>query len=330
MRVASLLRAWAPKVSGVTDATQIQTELEQAAALREEHAQLTRRLEGSAPHMADLEKHVADLRLVLDSETTDVEKLESFSAAKIWAHLKGSHATDVERETAERDAARYAVAEAEARRDAMRRDRAALESRIAELGDVEARYRRAIAAKEAWVSANGGESAGALAEIAVRRGELVALDKESREAFAAGRTAQDLLAHAASLLGNAGSWSTWDAFGGGGLLTDMMKYDNVDRATEALRRADLALAAFSRELADVDLPQVHGVQVDQMMRTFDVWFDNIFSDMAVRSRIQDASRRVEHALGQVEQALAALGEKGRDIARELAHLDTRREALLIR
>lgn len=132
----------------MTDATQIQTELEQAAALREEHAQLTRRLEGSEPHMADLEKHVADLRLILDSETTDVEKLESFSAAKIWAHLRGSHATDLERETAERDAARYAVAEAEARRDVMRRDRAALESRIAELGDVEARYRRAIADKE--------------------------------------------------------------------------------------------------------------------------------------------------------------------------------------
>ena len=314
----------------MTDATQIQTELEQAAALREEHAQLTRRLEGSEPHMADLEKHVADLRLILDSETTDVEKLESFSAAKIWAHLRGSHATDLERETAEREAARYAVAEAEVRRDVMRRDRAALESRIAELGDVEARYRRAIAEKEAWVGANGGESAGVLAEIAVRRGELVALDKEGREAFAAGRAAQDLLAHAASLLGNAGSWSTWDAFGGGGLLTDMMKYDNVDRATEALRRADLALTAFSRELADVDLPQVQGVQVDQMMRTFDVWFDNIFSDMAVRSRIQDASRRVEHALRQVEQALAALGEKGRDIARELADLDTRREDLLIR
>ena len=123
--------------------------------------------------------------------------------------------------------------------------------------------------------------------------------------------------------------STWDAFGGGGLLTDMMKYEKVDRATELLRRADLALAAFSRELADVHLPEVRGVQVDQMMRTFDVWFDNIFSDMAVRSRIQDAAARVGQALGQVEQALGALDRKGRDLARERAALDVRREELLL-
>ena len=314
----------------MTDPNQIQTELEQAVAAREEHAQLTRRLEGSAPHMADLEKYVADRRSILEEETADVDKLESFSVAKIWSHLKGSHATDVERETAERDAARYAVAEAEARRDVMQRDRAALESRIAELGDVEARHRRAIADKEAWVGASGAEPAGALVEIAERRGELVALDKEAREAFAAGRAAFDLLSQAASLLGNAGSWSTWDAFGGGGMLTDVMKYQNVDRATEALRRADLALTAFSRELADVNLPRVRGVEVDQLMRTFDVWFDNFFSDMAVRSRIQDAARRVDQAMHQVHEALTALEQKGRDIASELTDLDARREELLLR
>ncbi len=313
----------------MTDAQQIQSELEQAVAAREELAQLTRRLDGSAPHLADLEKHVADARLILEDETADVERLESFSAAKIWAHLKGSHATDVERETAEREAARYAVAEAEARRDAMQRDRAAIESRMRELGDVEERYRRAMADKEAWVTANGSESAVALAELAERKGELAALDREAREAHAAGRAAHDLLSQAASLLGSAGSWSTWDAFGGGGLLTDMMKYDKVDRATETLRRADLALSAFSRELADVNLPQVQGVQVDSMMRTFDVWFDNIFSDMAVRSRIEDAARRVAQALRQVELALAALEQKGRDIARDTAGLDKRREELLL-
>ena len=313
----------------MTDATQVQAELEQAVAAREEHAQLSRRLEGSAPHLADLERRVADLRRVHEQESTDVERLESMSVAKIWAHLKGSHAGDVERETAEREAARYAVAEAEARRDALQRDRAALESRLAELGDVEGRYRRAMADKEAWASRTGGESAGALAELAARRGELLALDRETREAHEAGRSAHSLLSQAASLLGSAGSWSTWDAFGGGGMLTDMVKYDKVDRATETLRRADMALAAFSRELADVDLPQVRGVQVDQMMRTFDVWFDNIFSDMAVRSRIEDASRRVVQALHQVEQALAALEQKGAAVSRELTGLDARREQLLL-
>jgi hypothetical protein len=312
----------------VTDAHRIQAELEQAVAAREEHAQLTRRLTGSAPHLADFDHRIQELRQRLDSETADVERLESFSAARIWSRLKGSHLDDLERETAEREAARYAVAEAEARREALRRDRAALESRIAELGDVEGRYRRAMSAKEAWV-AEHGHGAVELAEIARRRGRLTALDAETREAFDAGRAAHSLLAEASSLLGSAGSWSMWDTFGGGGLLTDMVKYDRVDRATETLRRADLALADFSRELADVDLPAVGGVRVEQMMRTFDVWFDNIFSDMAVRSRIEDTARRVAQSITQVEQTLGALAEKRRTIERELAELDARRERLLV-
>jgi chromosome segregation ATPase len=312
----------------VTDATQIQNQLEQAAADREERTQLTRRIEASEPHLAHLEGRLEELRRKLGDEAADVDRLESFSGAKVWAHLKGSHASDLERETAERDAARYAVAEAEARLESMRRDRAALESRLGELDDAEQRFREALAAKEAWLQENGSAAAASLVEIAERRGELQALDKELREAHHAGREAHGLLSDASSLLGSAGSWSTWDAFGGGGLLTDMMKYDKVDQASDALRRSDVALARFSRELADVALPSVHGVEVDQMMRTFDVWFDNFFSDMAVRSRIQDAAERVAGALTQVERALGAIEERGRDLERELAELERRREELV--
>lgn len=313
----------------MTDPQQIQTGLEQAAEAREEHAQLTRRIDGARPHLEGLVERVAELRRKLESEAADVERLETLSAAQIWSRLKGSHADDLERETAEREAARYAVAEAEARLEVMQRELDSLVSRRAELGDVAAGYDQALAAKQAWLEGNGGAEAAELADIAQRRGELLAVDKEMREAHAAGTAARGWLARALDVLGSAGSWSAWDAFGGGGLVTDMIKYQKVDEATALVRQADQALAAFSRELADVDLPQVNGVQVDQMMRTFDVWFDNIFSDMAVRARIADARQRVGDAVQQVDQALAALAQRGRDIEAELARLRARREQLLL-
>lgn len=313
----------------MTDPQQIQTELERAAEAREEHVQLTRRIDGARPHLEGLVERVAELRRKLESEAADVERLETLSAARIWSRLKGSQADDLERETAEREAARYAVAEAEARLEVMQRELDSLVSRRAELGDVTARYDQALAAKQAWLEGTGGPEAVELADIAQRRGELLAVDKEMREAHAAGTAARSRLARALDVLGSAGSWSTWDAFGGGGLMTDMIKYQKVDEATALVRQADQALAAFSRELADVDLPQVTGVQVDQMMRTFDVWFDNIFSDMAVRSRIDDARNRVGAALQQVDQALAALAQKGRGVESELARLQSRREQLLL-
>lgn len=57
-------------------------------------------------------------------------------------------------------------------------------------------------------------------------------------------------------LGNAGGWSAWDTFAGGGMLSSMLKHDELDRATEHLDRAAAALQRFSRELADVELPGV--------------------------------------------------------------------------
>ena len=107
-----------------------------------------------------------------------------------------------------------------------------------------------------------------------------------------------------------------------------MKYDKLDQVGDALRRADVALGAFSRELADVDLSGVEAVNLDGLTQAFDVFFDNIFTDLRVRSRIQEAGIRVDRALRSVEDTLHALDLRGRAIADELAALTTRRESIL--
>lgn len=75
-----------------------------------------------------------------------------------------------------------------------------------------------------------------------------------------------------------------------------MKYGRTDEATAQLRRADEALSASSRELAGVRMAAVRGVEVGEMTRMFDVWFDNIVSDWAVRDRIRDAADRTRQAI----------------------------------
>lgn len=75
-----------------------------------------------------------------------------------------------------------------------------------------------------------------------------------------------------------------------------MRYGRTDEATAQLRRADEALSASSRELAGVRMAAVRGVEVGEMTRMFDVWFDNIFSDWAVRDRIRDAADRTRQAI----------------------------------
>lgn len=312
----------------MTDAEHIQAALERATQARQEQTKLQQRLRTATEQAQAVEKEVADRRTVLADETEDVERLESFSLTRIWATLKGSRDADLDREVAERDAERYAVAEAEARLEVARRDVASLEAQLRQLGDVEADYDAALKAKEQWLLSTGAPNATELARVAEERGALLAEDTEAREAHAAGLAARDLLLHAQQLLGNAQSWSTWDTFGGGGLFSDMMKYDKLDQVTAVLRQADQALDRFSRELADVGMRAVRGVEIDGLTRTFDVFFDNFFSDLAVRRRIQDAAARVDEAVAAVEQVLQRLTARGKEIAEQLGDLDARRSALL--
>jgi hypothetical protein len=305
-----------------------QERLERAGRDRHEAAALAARIEAATRHADATTVRVQEARDRLRDEAADVERLTSLSWSRILSTLRGSHATDSEREQAEVDAARYALADAQARDDLAWQEVTHLQDRLDALGDVEQEHAAALAAQEAWVTNHDPATAAGLADVAARRGALLAEDQEAREAFAAGTRAREHLERARSLLASASAWSTWDTFGGGGLLTDLVKYDRLDEVADVLRRADHALDAFSRELADLRLGGVEAVHLDSMTRTFDVFFDNIFTDLRVRSRIQDAGRRVEHALGAVEATLQALHRRGRVIADELETLGRRREELL--
>jgi hypothetical protein len=314
-------------VTETSQLARIEEQLAHAAQVRRQHSDLTQRSATERTHLQALDERVRRLRERLAEEAKDVAALESFSPARIWATLRGSRTTDLERERAEHDAARYEVAEAEARHDAAHRGVEALQAQLDALGDVDGIQRRALEAKEAWALDHDRAMSAALAELAGERGELFAAQKETAEAYAAGEAALAVVEEALELLDSAESWSTFDMLGGGG-LADIMKYSKMDEAAKVLHRADVALGRFTRELADVGATAVGGLQVDSTTRAFDVFFDNIFSDMAVRSRIQDAGGRAKAAREEVHKALVRLENASQEIAGRLRDLQSRRERLL--
>jgi hypothetical protein len=312
----------------MTDGGAVQDDLLRATAAHEEARSLTTRLTAAQAHAAEVRRRADEqVRRVADEER-DVEKLESMSWVRIRAALRGGHASELERETAERDAARYAAAEAQHRATMAETDVRAIEAQLSALGDVDGDLSRALDAKEAWLRDQPGAATSRLAQIAARRGELTALDKENQEAHRAGRAAHTALRDALDVIRSAASWSTWDTFGGGGLLTDMVKYNRLEEAQRLVRAANDAMAHLATELADVGVSGVPGVEIDGLVRTFDVWFDNIFSDMSVRSRIEEARGRLESALSAVERIAGDLVAAKRDIDREVAVLDAERTELV--
>lgn len=280
--------------------------------------------------LADTQQRAAAAVDALAGELADVERLESMSMTRILSGLRGSRDTDLDRERSEAQAAQYAAAEAEARRAAADREVTDLVVRINALGDLDARREALLREREAEVAADPASAAvaGRVTELStalgVREAELGQLD----EAAVAAQHALGALRAADQHLGSAGSWSTYDTFFGGGMVTDMMKYDRLDKAGQLIRQADAALGHLATELADVGLNAVGGIQVDRMTQFFDVWFDNIFSDWAVRDRIRQASDKVHVAAAGVGETLQVLTRR-RDVALEdLRGLRAERERLL--
>ncbi len=293
-----------------------------------EHARLTQRRVRLRALVEDGEREVASKRRVLRVQTGELQVLEGLSPTRIWHALRGTRASELERERAEQQAREYDVAAAEARLAAVRGELAEVERARSDLGDVRQRRALALGAKEAWIVATGAGPVAELAEVADALGAARAAATEVREALVAADHALAALSGAQSSLGSAGSWSTYDTFFGGGLLTDMVKYDRVDAAERQMRSADEALRRLSRELADVGLAGVGGVEVTEMTRLFDVWFDNIFSDWSVRNRISEAGDRISRAQGPVVQVRRVLVARATELDTEIGRLEGRRHALL--
>jgi hypothetical protein len=310
-------------------ARQVREELDAALEAHAEHTRVTARLHRAREAEAEAREAAVRARQQLAVETQDVQSLESFSPTRIWATLKGSRDTDLDREKAEQQAAEYAVARADSwmlsAHDEVRRAEAELRA----LGDVARRRQEAMAAMDAWLRSSGGAAGEELERLATESVAAQARRKEVREALEAATAAASALAAAQQALGAAGGWATYDTFFGGGMMGDMLKYERMDRAQELLHHADQALRWLARELADVGMrPVINGLRVDGLTRTFDMFFDNIFTDWSVRNRIGQAAQQTEQATRLVHDVRQRLVAQDRELGFTVERLAAERERLL--
>ncbi|QXC59718.1 hypothetical protein KSP35_15190 [Aquihabitans sp. G128] len=306
----------------------VQARVEAAVAAARERDSLVARAAEAAKQVRAAGAQVAHARLALAAEDEQVAKLSSFSLTRIVAGIRGTRDADLSREEAEREAARFAVATAESRRDAASREAAALQGRVAALGDAETELGLALAAKEAWLATTQQPGAERLVAIAARRGAIAAELREGYEATTAGQVAEDLLARAAKQLGSAESWSAYDTWFGGGMFSSAIKHDHMDLASSLVRQADGALLRLQQELADVGRSGVAQLQMGSWERTFDVFFDNIFTDLKVRDRVKGAVQKVHDARVAVRRTMQDLAQHANALTAELDALEQERRALL--
>lgn len=300
-------------------------------------AEALRELDVTERRHAELQERIDEKRARLDTfradhaeELRDVERLERLSLSRLLARLRGTYADSLERERAEADTARYRVREAEARLDALQREQDRVAARLRELGGAREEFAAALAAKERRLSDSGDPRGAQLMELAEERGSLTGELHEIHEARHAADQADRALAEVEEKLGSASSWSTYDTFLSGGMVSGWMKHSRLDEAAEAAARAEDHMAALRTELADVEDAELlaQHLSVDAMTKFMDVWVDNFFADLAVHDRIKKAQEGVTQAQALVRDVREMLDRREGEARARLEQLDEQRRRLL--
>jgi hypothetical protein len=311
----------------MNDLSSTRTTLDKAVADVAESARLQASLAALRREVEAAREQLAAATRRHGQEADDVRRLERVGWSALVAAVRGTRTGELDRERADEVAARYALQAATDRVTSLEARRAETEQRLARLGDVAGRRERAAAAHAEAVRATGAspELEAVLDELAAVEAESVEVD----EAVVAGRRARGELDLARDRLGSADSWSAYDTWMGGGMLSSMVKHERLDDAGARIESAQVALADFTRELGDVGSVQRldRGLGITPLTRTFDVWFDNIFSDLSVRSHIKDSLGAVDDATLSVRRALDGLAERAAGLAARRAELLRRRDEL---
>jgi hypothetical protein len=300
-----------------------------AEALRayEMTAQLCADLRG---RMDQITTQLAALHTQHADEQEDVERLQGLTLTRLLASLRGARDDALARERAEADAVRYRVAEAEARLNAVRGEHDAAQARLGRLAAAPSSYAAVLEEKERYLGESGDPRGGRLLELADERGRLNGDMHEVSEALQASGTAWHALSQVQDKLGNASGWSTYDTFFGGGAFSSAVKHSRLDEAARAAAHADRCLAVLRTELADVDGMALTAPQlaVDGLTRFVDIWFDNIFTDLAVRDRIKQAQQNVARSMRLVREVHGRLEQRATQARARLATIETERHDLL--
>lgn len=127
----------------------------------------------------------------------------------------------------------------------------------------------------------------------------MAFEQEIDEALEAADYALDCLRKAESDLDSASSWGMFDILGGG-LISTLIKHNDMDDAQAHMEEAKGALEKLSQELKDVDYQINLDFTVSDFLSFADYFFDGLLADLFVQDRINEAEQQVKEAITKVE------------------------------
>ena len=302
------------------------------AMRRTQRNRIKRRLDGAELQLSEAIVIRDKCHKQLTKEQQDVVKLGKFSFMNKISEWTGTWNEKMEKEISE-------AAEAELQYNEAEKVVMDLEAEAKRLRDemknpafsyIDEDWADFLKEKETWIRHNDSVANGTLQKIADDRVRVRSMLREIEEARDAGNKASRALDAALDKLGSAEGMSIWDTFLGGGLIVSALKYSEINSSDDLVHRAQRALRHFETELMDVQNAATESfiVNKNDIFTFTDLFFDNIFSDWMVHSRISDAKSKLNVVLQEVRKVQDRLARKRDELNHELERLDVQEREII--
>lgn len=109
-------------------------------------------------------------------------------------------------------------------------------------------------------------------------------------------------------LDNAKFWGMWDMFGGE-FFSSWKKRNKIKEANRYIEGITDSVKDLEKELKDVDMVLPEEISNTMGDRAFDIWFDNIFTDLRVQGEIKSAIRELREFRNGIEELYIRLEDE---------------------
>lgn len=262
-----------------------------------------------------------ELKKVLVKEEKDVRKLEGISFASLLSKLLKNREEKLEKEQKEYIEVKIKYDEFKFKISEIQNKIKNKQKRLNELENIETDYNELLDEKIKNIKLSNEESNKVkLLEYENMEDSYIKERTEINEALTVGQELLDEIELALNSFESAKNWGTLDILGGD-FLSSIAKHNKIEDATKILHKVSYLIESFNKELKDVYVnTEVLDVNISSFTKTFDIFFDNIFSDISVQNEINGGIERVVNLKAKINNVMNNLEERKRVNERNLKNL----------
>lgn len=264
-----------------------------------------------------------------DAEQADVDRMESGGIVGALYSLFGSREDRLQQEMDEAAAAKQKYMDALYTIQNLQKQKEDLSAQISLLGKPEYEYEEAFRRNQQALDSDPGPQGTEYRRLKQEMTALRNTEKEIREAEIAGERVISAVEDIEKSLRSASGWGMVDMFTDS-FFSDMAKYGSMDEAKRKFRNLQTILRQYSKELRDLNLNLDISLDIGGGLQFADFFFDNIFTDIMARNRIEDMKRQIQNVRTDVMAYHEIIKRKERSLRSELEARKSKAEDLIIR